>query len=209
MCISDNYSRIEDCEIDLIKLISSDLHIPTIIVITKSYYESEFSKEIKKLCHAAKMVISVNSKEVKLKEGFTIEVRNLDKLIDYSKKIISGNDNSLIENDSDLNNFLKNDETKNSDAESLNDECKSLINKNSKKANKLENNEKIDDEKMDENEKRRKEITNNNLIKYIKIIFGIDIEIIIKKSNNYISKLMNFFRIIKTIMIRKITKLLN
>ena len=119
MCISDNYSRIEDCEIDLIKLISSDLHIPTIIVITKSYYESEFSKEIKKLCHDAKMVISVNSKEVKLKEGFTIEVRNLDKLIDYSKKIIL-NDNLECE---PLKDSFRNRETEISSENPQNERC--------------------------------------------------------------------------------------
>ena len=118
ICISEGSSRIEDMEINLEMLLSK--YIPTIIVITKSFYESELLEEMKKICPNAKSIIPINSKEIKLNNMITVKQKNLDKLIEYSEKIVlnSGNNYSsnynsnnmeIINEDNNKNNLILNE----------------------------------------------------------------------------------------------------
>jgi len=152
LCISDGSSRIEDCETSLEKLITS--YLPTMIVVTKSYYdESEFCEEIKTLCPNVKKIIPVNSKEVQLKEGFIIEKKNLDKLIKYSYQISSKNYIGSINLKASNNTLIKKEE---------NVEITSSKNSNS---NNLQ-------DKQDKKEKSEKII--NNYTKVMAILLAID-----------------------------------
>jgi len=102
ICISDGSSRIEDMEINLEMLLSK--YIPTIIVITKSFYKSELLEEMKTICPNAKLIIPINSKEVELKKDISVKQKNLDKLMECSEKIILNNDISEL-SINDINNI--------------------------------------------------------------------------------------------------------
>eukprot|EP00833_Pecoramyces_ruminatium_P009637 jgi/Orpsp1_1/1183669/evm.model.c7180000086231.1 len=94
VCIAEESSRFEKEEKDLIKLLLS-LHIPVIVVLTKSISNNRLDSKIKNDFPKINEIIRVNAKEIRLEDGHKVGIKNLNKLIESTNNNIS-NKNELF-----------------------------------------------------------------------------------------------------------------
>ena len=96
VCIMEDSRRVEDAEIELVKMLSEE-DIPVIGVITKARVDDGFQAKVKELLPQVRNVIRVRALEEKFDEGNILPQMNLDKLVELTNEVLpEGRRNAFI-----------------------------------------------------------------------------------------------------------------
>ena len=87
LCLSEDSRRVEDAEVDLLKMLHA-AQIPVLVVITKARSDNGFREEVEKILPEAANVVRVRALQETLDEGTVLPPMGLKVLVDTSMEIV-------------------------------------------------------------------------------------------------------------------------
>jgi uncharacterized protein (DUF697 family)/predicted GTPase len=86
VCVMEDSRRIEDAEIELVKML--DKYIPVVGVITKSVSDNGFRQSVQELLPQTRNVVRVRAKETIFDDGYTLPTMGLDNLVELTMTLV-------------------------------------------------------------------------------------------------------------------------
>lgn len=87
LCISEDSSRVEQAEIDLLALLSK-YGIPTVVVITKARSDAGFKNQVESLLPDARQFMRVRAQREELDGGIVLEPMGLKELVEVTAQLL-------------------------------------------------------------------------------------------------------------------------